>query len=465
MTAPLGSFNLTAPVVGANGPIAVGDCVVALGGVYVLATAANRAAAGERAHGIAVTPWSSTTVGAVSIQNVGVIDATTAGLAAGAASSLRVSVAGRLERATVSGSDDVVGRCEADGTAFLQFGILTAAIVNGGGGVTLPIVLTTDVSGTLPVANGGTGLTALATGIATWLGTPSGANLAAALTSALPATKGGTGLTALATGIATWLGTPSGANLAAALTSALPVSKGGTNRTALGSSLQVLRTNTGATDTEWATISAGGVIGSDTQVPFNNAGTMAGDAGMTYTVGTQRLEIMNFRCDGILDGVANGYRDGATLQTGDLLQVEQALNADFSNATTTLASSNLTFTMEAGSSWKVILDLTVQGNSGGTGIQLALLVPSGASLSGFFFASSGTLPTATPSIAQVSAVSPTAIATLSAAANQVTVIRVEVVVNNPTTAGSFTVQTKSGAAQAVLLKANSALSARRTSKV
>lgn len=42
--------------------------------------------------------------------------------------------------------------------------------------------LTTGVTGTLPVANGGTGITSLGTGIATWWGTPSSANLASALT-------------------------------------------------------------------------------------------------------------------------------------------------------------------------------------------------------------------------------------------------------------------------------------------
>ncbi len=45
---------------------------------------------------------------------------------------------------------------------------------------------------------------------------------------------GGTGLTSLGTGVATFLGTPSGANLASALTSALPISKGGTNATSFG---------------------------------------------------------------------------------------------------------------------------------------------------------------------------------------------------------------------------------------
>lgn len=42
--------------------------------------------------------------------------------------------------------------------------------------------LTSGVTGTLPVANGGTGITSFATGIATFLGTSSSANLAAALT-------------------------------------------------------------------------------------------------------------------------------------------------------------------------------------------------------------------------------------------------------------------------------------------
>jgi hypothetical protein len=38
------------------------------------------------------------------------------------------------------------------------------------------------ITGTLPVGNGGTGITSFGTGVATWLGTPSSANLAAAVT-------------------------------------------------------------------------------------------------------------------------------------------------------------------------------------------------------------------------------------------------------------------------------------------
>jgi hypothetical protein len=44
------------------------------------------------------------------------------------------------------------------------------------------VTLTSGVTGTLPVANGGTGITSLATGVATFLGTSSSANLRSALT-------------------------------------------------------------------------------------------------------------------------------------------------------------------------------------------------------------------------------------------------------------------------------------------
>jgi hypothetical protein len=145
-------------------------------------------------------------------------------------------------------------------------GVNGTAVFPGSGTVAIyPISLTTDVSGILPVANGGTGIASLGAGVATFLGTPSSANLASAVTDEtgsgalvfgtsptitsaalvtpalgtpasgvmtnvtglplttgvtgiLPEANGGTGITSLGAGVATWLGTPSSANLAAALT-------------------------------------------------------------------------------------------------------------------------------------------------------------------------------------------------------------------------------------------------------
>jgi hypothetical protein len=69
-------------------------------------------------------------------------------------------------------------------------------VASGGTGSTSTtfVNLATNVTGTLPVANGGTGITSFGTGVATFLGTPSSANLAAALTD-----ETGTGLAVFGT--------------------------------------------------------------------------------------------------------------------------------------------------------------------------------------------------------------------------------------------------------------------------
>jgi hypothetical protein len=72
------------------------------------------------------------------------------------------------------------------GTGTVQ-GITLSGTVTSSGNLTLggslsAINLASQVTGTLPVANGGTGITAFGSGVATFLNTPSSANLAAAVT-------------------------------------------------------------------------------------------------------------------------------------------------------------------------------------------------------------------------------------------------------------------------------------------
>jgi hypothetical protein len=85
----------------------------------------------------------------------------------------------------------------------------TLPIANGGTGSTSTtyVDLTTNVTGTLPIANGGTGSTST-----TYV------DLTTNVTGTLPVANGGTGITSFGAGVATFLGTPSSANLATALT-------------------------------------------------------------------------------------------------------------------------------------------------------------------------------------------------------------------------------------------------------
>mgnify|MGYP003672019661 CR=1 FL=1 len=91
-----------------------------------------------------------------------------------------------LANPTETGTGTVTSIATADGGGINGLTLTGGTITTSGtitfGGALSGVDLTSQVTGTLPVANGGTGITSLGTGIATWWGTPSSANLATAVT-------------------------------------------------------------------------------------------------------------------------------------------------------------------------------------------------------------------------------------------------------------------------------------------
>lgn len=135
MATPAYAIIHSALVNGVSGAVGRGAVVLpnaAAPTLYVTATTANRGT--RRSEAIALTAFGGTGVGTVELQQSGTIDASISGLAPGDEGSwVRCSATGTIERCTPSGSDDIIGYAEADGRVHLMFGVLTAALVNGGG--------------------------------------------------------------------------------------------------------------------------------------------------------------------------------------------------------------------------------------------------------------------------------------------------------------------------------------------
>ncbi len=139
MTTPAYSIVYSATVSGTTGAVNVGSVMIPSASsptTYVVATTANRGT--RRSEGVALTAYGASGTGAVEIQQSGTIDATTSGLAAGAASWVRCSTTGTIERCTPAPGDDIIGYAEVDGRVHLCFGFLTSSITSGGGGGSTP---------------------------------------------------------------------------------------------------------------------------------------------------------------------------------------------------------------------------------------------------------------------------------------------------------------------------------------
>jgi hypothetical protein len=261
----------------------------------------------------------------------------------------------------------------------------TALVYNNGTDVVTAVdhIPSLTLGAALPVASGGTGITSFGTGVATFLGTPSSANLAAAVTD-----ETGSGALVFATSptlVTPTLGTPSsgtltnatGLPLSTGVTGLLPVANGGTATATpslvAGSNVTVSGTwpnQTIASSNSGGTVTS--VSGTGTVQGLSLSGTVTSSGNLTLG-GTLSAVNLTSQVTGTLP-VANGGTGATTLTSNNVIIGNGTSAVQFVAPSTTgnvLTSNGTTWTSAAASGGVTLLS-TVTGTAVST-----LLVNSG----------------------------------------------------------------------------------------